>query len=212
MKKGFLITFEGGEGCGKSTQIRLFSDYLRSKKVDFVLTKEPGETEIGEQLREILLNSKSDISPITELFLMTADRSNHVEKVLKPALESGKVVVSDRYYHSCYVYQGTAGNIPLDKIKKITEIAIDGVKPDLVILLDVSYDEGFGRKSRDEKLKNLDRFESKGRSYHEKVRQGYLDLAKEDKAFVVIDAADTVERVHQKIVDAFEKAYKKAEK
>ena len=210
MKKGFLVTFEGGEGCGKSTQIKLFTKYLEEHHIDYVLSREPGGTELGNKLREILLHSKESMNAATEFFIFSAGRSDHVENIIMPALEQGKVVVLDRFYDSSYAYQGYAGDLPVDEMKRITKLATSGIVPDLTILLDISYDEGFGRKSIDESLKNLDRIESKGREYHDKVRAGYLQLAKDEPNRIkVVDASKSKEEVFKNITKLFEEKYNK---
>jgi len=204
---GFLITFEGGDGCGKSTQIKKFVAYLAKKGVDYICTREPGGTDVGEQIREILLHSKADLSPETEFLLFSASRSKIVEDVIKPALKSGKVVVLDRYYDSSYTYQGYAGDLDLNDLKNITEFAIKGTVPNLTILLDLSYDDAMERKSKDDTLKveGLDRIEKKGKAYHDKVREGYLKLASENRdRIVVIDANQPVEKIAQSIINTFE--------
>lgn len=204
-----LVTFEGGEGCGKSTQIKRFKEYLEKKNIDFLIAREPGGTEIGEQIREILLHGKSDMSPETEFLLFSASRSKLVEEVVKPALTKGKVVVLDRYYDSSYTYQGYAGNLKLQDLKNITEFAIKGAVPDLTILLDLSYEAGMSRKSKDENLKNFDRIEQKGKAYHDSVRKGYLLLAKENpERIFVVDASKSADEVHEIIVKEFEKRLK----
>ncbi len=201
---GFLITFEGGDGCGKSTQITKFVDFLKDSGVEYLCTREPGGTEVGEKIREILLHSKADMSPETELLLFSASRNKLVEDVIKPALEEGKIVVLDRFYDSTYVYQGYAGKLKVEDIKNITKFATNGLKPDLTIVLDLSYDDAMKRKSKDEKLKNLDRIESKGEEYHRRVRDGYLKLAKENKKrIVVIDATQSVEEIALQIRNVF---------
>lgn len=210
MNKGFLVTFEGGEGCGKSTQIKLFIKFLEEQKLNFILSREPGGCVLGEKIRAILLHSKEDMSALSEFFLFCANRAEHVKEVIKPALEEGKIVVIDRYYDSSLAYQGYAGNLDIKKLKDITAFATDNVVPDLTFLLDISYEEGFGRKAKDENLKNLDRIEQRDRAYHEKVRQGYLKLAKEEpNRFVVIDASKSLEEIHEEIIKIFLKRIKK---
>lgn len=210
MNKGFLVTFEGGEGCGKSTQIKLFIKFLEEQKLNFILSREPGGCVLGEKIRAILLHSKEDMSALSEFFLFCANRAEHVKEVIKPALEEGKIVVIDRYYDSSLAYQGYAGNLDIKKLKDITAFATDNVVPDLTFLLDISYEEGFGRKAQDENLKNLDRIEQRDRAYHEKVRQGYLKLAKEEpNRFVVIDASKSLEEIHEEIIKIFLKRIKK---
>ena len=206
--KGFLISFEGGEACGKSTQIKKFQEYLKEKQIDFVCTREPGGTELGEQIRNLLLHSKHDMTPETEFLLFSASRAKLVEDFIKPALENNKLVVMDRYFDSSYTYQGYAGNLNVDDLKNITEFAIKGAVPDITFLLDISFEDGMKRKSNDENLKNLDRIEAKGKAYHDKVREGYLKLAKDNPdRIVVIDASKTIEEVFENIKKEFEKKY-----
>lgn len=206
-----FVTFEGGEGCGKSTQIRLFERYLKENNIDFILSREPGGTPLSEKIRALLLEGKSEMSAKTEFLLFSSARVEHVENVIKPALDEGKLVVLDRFYHSSYAYQGYAGNLDLKDIEAITEFAISGCKPDLVFLLDISYEDGMARKSRDEKLKNLDRIESKGKAYHDAVRRGYLTLAeRENDKFVVIDATKSAEEISKIIISEFEKRLRKS--
>ena len=203
-----LVTFEGGEGCGKSTQIKLFERYLKEKNIDYILSREPGGTPLCEKIRKLLLENKEDMSAKTEFLLFSSARAEHVEKVVKPNLDAGKVVVLDRYYHSSYAYQGYAGGQNLNELKAITEFAISDCKPDLVFLLDISYKDGFMRKSMDENLKNLDRIENKGKAYHDAVREGYLKLAREEKErFVVIDATKSIEEISKIIISEFEKRF-----
>lgn len=218
MKNGFLLSFEGGEGCGKSTQVKLFLKYLQEKNIDFLLTREPGGTEVGEKIRDILLHDKSVLSANTEFLLFSASRSKIVEDVVRPNLAKGKVVVMDRYFDSSFAYQGFAGGLDLKKIQNITELAIgenlelkkdsQSVVPKLTFLLDLPFEVGMKRKSEDEKLKNLDRIESKAKEYHDKVRAGYLSLAKTypDRIFVV-DASKTPDEVFEVIKTEFEKRY-----
>ncbi len=213
MSKGFLISFEGGEGCGKSTQIKKFVEFLKKGKYDYLCTREPGGTDVGEKIREILLMSKENLSSETEFLLFSASRRKLMEDVVLPALESGKIVVLDRFFDSSYTYQGYAGTLDLKDIKNITDFATSRLKPDLTILLDLPVEVGMARKSKDEKLKNLDRIESKGREYHEKVRKGYLTLAKKNKKRIfVVDASQGIEKVFENIKTEFEKRYKKTQK
>lgn len=208
MKKGYLITFEGGEACGKSTQIKKFAKYLEDNHIDFILSREPGGTEVGEKIRELLLHSKCDMSSTVEFLLFSASRAQHYEKVVKPALDAGKVVLLDRFYDSSFVYQGFAGNLNLDDLKAVTNFAVNGTEPDLTFLLDISYEDGMKRKQKDENLKKLDRIESKGKAYHDKVRQGYLTLAKMfDKRIVVVDASKSIDEVFEKIKTEFDKRH-----
>lgn len=205
----FVITFEGGEGCGKTTQINLLENYFKQKKIDYIKVKEPGGTSLGEDIRNLLLHSKNDITATAELLLFSSSRAQLIERVVKPALKQGKIVIFDRFYDSSFAYQGCAGGVDLDKIKKVTEIALDGLKVDLTIYLDISFEVAMARKAKDENLCQLDRIESKGREYHEKVRAGYLALAKEHKNRIVkVDADDSIENIHSKILSIIEERLK----
>lgn len=209
-KKGLLISFEGGEACGKGTQIKKIKQYFEDNNIDYLITREPGGTEVGEQLRNLLLHSKADMSSEVEFLIFSASRRQIVEKVIAPALAEGKVVVLDRFYDSSYAYQGYAGNIKIEDVKAITDFAIAGYETDLTFLLDVDYDEAMRRKMSDENLKNLDRMESKGREYHEKVRAGYLQLAKDNpQRIFVVDALQTQDAVFECIKNRLEEELKK---
>ncbi|MBQ7327690.1 MAG: dTMP kinase [Clostridia bacterium] len=209
-KKGLLISFEGGEACGKGTQIKKIKQYFEDNNIDYLITREPGGTEVGEQLRNLLLHSKADMSSEVEFLIFSASRRQIVEKVIAPALAEGKVVVLDRFYDSSYAYQGYAGNIKIEDVKAITDFAIAGYETDLTFLLDVDYDEAMRRKMSDENLKNLDRMESKGREYHENVRAGYLQLAKDNPHRIfVVDALQTQEAVFECIKNRLEEELKK---
>ena len=211
MKKGFLISFEGGEACGKSTQIKKFQEYLKEEQIDFVCTREPGGTELGEQIRNLLLHSKHEMTPETEFLLFSASRAKIVQDVVKPALERGSLVVMDRYFDSSYTYQGFAGSLNLQDLKNITDFAIKGAVPDLTFLLDISFEDGMKRKNNDESLKNLDRIEAKGKAYHDKVRQGYLNLARENpERICIIDASKSIDEVFEKIKNEFKKRFFKS--
>lgn len=217
-KTGFLVSFEGGEGCGKSTQVKNFLKYLEEKHIDFLLTREPGGTEVGEKIRNILLHDKDDLSANTEFLLFSASRSKLVEDVIRPALNQGKVVVLDRYFDSSFAYQGFGGGMDLKTIEKITELAVgENLKvkkdplsavPKLTFLLDLPYESGMKRKFADEKLRKLDRIESKTKEYHEKVRDGYMYLAKKFKDRIcVIDASQSIDCVFENIKNEFENRY-----
>ena len=209
-KKGLLISFEGGEACGKGTQIKKIKQYFEDNNIDYLITREPGGTEVGEQLRNLLLHSKADMSSEVEFLIFSASRRQIVEKVIAPALAEGKVVVLDRFYDSSYAYQGYAGNIKIEDVKAITDFAIAGYETDLTFLLDVDYDEAMRRKMSDENLKNLDRMESKGREYHEKVRAGYLKHANDNPHRIfVVDALQTQDAVFECIKNRLEEELKK---
>lgn len=201
-----FITFEGIEGSGKTTQIKLLVPVLQAKGYDCVFTREPGATEIGEKIRAILLDaSHTAILPLTELLLYEADRAQHVHEVIKPALAANKVVVADRFFDATIVYQGYARGFDLELIQQIHRIVLGGLTPDLTIILDLPVHVGLERAwERINSRSDLpeDRFEKEDVAFHEKVRQGYLALARaEPERFRVIDASRDAEAVHRDIVD-----------
>jgi len=183
---GLFITFEGGEGCGKSTQSRLLLKKLEQQNVPVVLTHEPGGTALGNELRKTLKRKRdSSISPQAELFLLAASRAQLVAELIRPALEEGKVVICDRFTHSTMVYQGYGRGLDFTAIKMVNNMATGNLNPDLVILLDISPEQGLARK---QSLK--DRFELEDLSFHRRVREGYFKMAAaEPKRWLVIDAS-----------------------
>jgi len=191
-----FLTFEGIEGCGKSTQARRLAGRLRSLSVPLVLTLEPGGTEAGRSIRQILLDSRNrDLSPLSELCLYEADRAQHVQQVIKPALEEGKWVISDRFFDATTVYQGYARRIDMDLIRTLNEKTSQGILPDLTFLLDCPVEIGLERALKRESARSgpfqleQDRFEREEIVFHEAVRQGYLSLSKDERhRFRVLDA------------------------
>ncbi|MFA6358322.1 MAG: dTMP kinase [Candidatus Omnitrophota bacterium] len=170
--KGKFITFEGSEGCGKSTQSKMLFEYLKAKEKKVVYLREPGGVDLSEKIREILLNPKSKISPVAETLLYMAARAQVVEEIIKPALSSGKIVVCDRFLDSTICYQGYGLGIDIKLIKSIGNFATSGIKPDLTIFLDLPVKSGLIHRHGCQ-----DRIEQRSVSYHEKVRKGYLALA-----------------------------------
>ncbi len=181
-----FITFEGGEGCGKSTQSRLLLKELEQQNVPAVLTHEPGGTALGNELRELLKRKRnSSVSPQAELFLFAASRAQLVAEVIRPALEEGKVVICDRFSHSTLVYQGYGRGLDLIMVERVNSIAIQNLKPDLTIFLDISPEQGLARKRS-----GKDRFELEDLSFHRRVREGYLKTAAaEPDRWLVVDAS-----------------------
>ena len=171
--KGKFITFEGSEGCGKSTQSRMLFDYLKAKGLKVIYLREPGGVKVSEMIREILLNPKNKISPVAETLLYMAARAQVVEEIIKPALASGKIVVCDRFLDSTICYQGYGLGIDIKLIKTIGNFATEGIKPDLTIFLDLPVRSGLVHR-----LSCKDRIEQRSIGYHEKVRRGYFALAK----------------------------------
>jgi len=183
---GLFITFEGGEGCGKSTQSRLLLKRLEQQNVPVVLTHEPGGTSLGNELRKTLKRKRdSSISPQAELFLLAASRAQLVAELIRPALEEGKVVLCDRFTHSTMVYQGYGRGLDFTAIKMVNNMATRYLNPDFIILLDISPEQGLARK---QSLK--DRFELENLSFHRRVREGYVKMAAaEPDRWLVIDAS-----------------------
>ena len=185
---GLFITFEGGEGCGKSTQSRLLLKKFEQRNIPVVLTHEPGGTALGNELRKTLKRKRdSSISPQAELFLLAASRAQLVAELIRPALEEGKVVLCDRFTHSTMVYQGYGRGLDFTAIKMVNNMATGNLNPDLIILLDISPEQGLARKRS---LK--DRFELEDLSFHWRVREGYLKMADAEPdrdRWLVIDAS-----------------------
>lgn len=204
---GKFVTFEGIEGSGKTTQIRILEDYLRVRGFATLLTREPGGTAIGEKIRQVLLNAEfKEMQPLTELLLYAAARCQHVEEVIRPALAAGKIVLCDRYADATTAYQGEARQIDKKFLKEIHQLATGNLKPDLTLLLDCPVEIGLKRiQERESEIPgqtNLDRFEKEKKDFHERVRQGYLKIAQEEPQRVkVIDTLADVQTIHEKIVE-----------
>ena len=198
-KRGMFISLEGIEGCGKSTQARILYEYLSQLGNCVILTREPGGTSIAEKIRDLLLDPKNDnMARTTELFLYLASRAQHVEQVIMPALMEGKIVICERFNDATYAYQGFARGFDLNSLTDLTQIATNGLEPDLTIVLDLEVEEGLFRA---EKLKNhRDRLESESLDFHNKVREVYLTIAKNNPERVkVIDANGSIDEVHLRI-------------
>jgi dTMP kinase len=194
---GLFITFEGGEGCGKSTQARLLYQNLKQHNIPSLLTQEPGGTPLGDKIRSVLKVKRDfTISPLSELFLFAACRGQLIQDVIAPALHSGQVVVCDRFSDSTVVYQGFARGLELPLIDSINTAATDGLTPDVTILLDLLPEHGLQRKRKI----HQDRFDSEEISFHSKIREGYLNLAsKEPARWLVLQAGLPVNKLSQLI-------------
>ncbi|MFA5411182.1 MAG: dTMP kinase [Candidatus Omnitrophota bacterium] len=193
--KGKFITFEGSEGCGKSTQSRLLAQYLKSKGKRVVYLREPGGVKAAEQIRKLLLNPKNKISPAAETLLYMAARAELVSEIIKPALAKGKIVISDRFLDSTIAYQGYGLGMDIKTIKAIGKFATLGIKPDLTILLDLPVKKGL--KHRQGKK---DRIERRSLAYHQRVREGYLALARrEPQRIKIIKLHDHIQVTQGKI-------------
>jgi len=184
---GVFVTFEGGEGSGKTTQVARIAAELRAQGRDVVVTREPGATELGVRIRMLLLQDGTDISPRAEAMLYAADRADHVATVVRPALGRGAVVLSDRYVDSSVAYQGAGRTLPADEVSWLSAWATGGLRPDLVVLLDVDPTVGLGRAGA--RGNGTDRLESESLAFHDRVRYAFLDLASDDPTrYLVLDA------------------------
>ena len=198
---GKFIVLDGPDGCGKTTQTKLLVDWLKKQGVAVETFREPGGTAIGEKIRQILLNPEHiAMGTETEVMLYMAARVQLWREKTAPALKQNKCVILDRWLSSTCAYQGFASGFGIDKVIKIAEDCLERPWPDLTIILDVDLETAAKRLKKD-----LDRMEQKGDSYHKKVREGFLKLAKGHKNFVVIDAADDIETVHKQVINIVEK-------
>ncbi len=191
-----FITFEGPDGSGKSTQAKLLAEYLEKQGKSVVLTREPGGTELGKTLRNILLESKElHPAPLAELMLFCADRAQHVAEVIKPALKAGKIVICDRYIDSTTSYQAGGRGFDIKMIEDLNIYSTDGLVPDLTILIDVPTELGLQRATK----KGADKFETEKIEFHKKVRELYLKTAKKAKRIKVFDGSKSIEQVFAEI-------------
>ena len=200
--RGIFISFEGGDGVGKSTQIRLLAEQLKSAGLTVVLTREPGGSAGAEEIRKLLVEGDKDRwSPMTEALLMVAARRDHLEKVILPALARGEAVITDRFADSTMAYQGIAGALGRDAATSLHQLVVDGNDPDLSIILDLPIEEGLARASGRDNAET--RFESKGQYFHQKVRNAFLEIAKNHpERCVVIDASGEPETIAAAVWDA----------
>jgi dTMP kinase len=189
-----FIVFEGPDGAGKSTQAKLLKENLESRGREVLLVREPGGSALGEKIREILLQENCPLTPLTEVFLFNAARSQLIAEVIRPALEKGQVVICDRYYPSTLVYQAFAGGLDLEKVSRLCDMALEDTRPDRILVLDLPLESSLKRLSG-----RKDRFESRGEVYLEKVRRGFLTLAAE-RAWPVFDASRSVALLHGDIL------------
>src|SRR6266581_1745194 len=200
MPQGRFISFEGIEGCGKTTQIALLSEYLKKRSIAHTITREPGGTAVGEGIRKILLTSETiHLTAASELLLFYASRSQNIQEKLKPALDRNEMVICDRYSHASMAYQGYRRGIPLDFIHKISNLVCDRDRPDMTFLLDIEPEVGLQRaRARNHaRPENEGRFEGEDLDFYNKVRDGYLELASEDERIQLIYADRPIEAVHR---------------
>ena len=201
--KGVFITFEGIDGCGKSTQTSMCKTWLEELGRTVLLVREPGGTKIGERIRELLLDKKnSSMAPLTELFLFEAARAQIVEEVIKPALSEGKIVICDRFFDSSYAYQGCARGLGPEMVSRLNMDATGGLAPDITFFLDISVEGAI--KRRNVRGEEKDRIESAGDAFQEKVRQGFIRAASEDGRIVTVDASLSPDEIFAQIREKIE--------
>lgn len=190
---GLFITLEGGDGVGKSTQAGLLEDWLRKAGHDVMRTREPGGTEVGEQLREIVLHHRGEIAPRAEALLYAADRAQHIATKVRPALQAGTMVLQDRYIDSSVAYQGIGRDLSGDEIRSLSLWATEDLIPDVTVLLDL--DVAQARARLDAAQKRFDRLEAEKAAFHTRVREAYLEIAASDPRFIVVDASRPAEDI-----------------
>jgi len=205
-----FITFEGIEGCGKTTQIKLLAKRLKENGIQYVSTLEPGGTRIGQEIRRLLLDSRnSHLSPMAELILYVADRAQHVEEVIRPALLEGKWVICDRFFDATVAYQGAGRGLDMDLIRTLNDKVTGGIRPDITLLLDCAPEIGIERalkRNNSSTQLGQDRFERENMEFHKRVRDAYLEISRGENRFSIIDAAlpeAVVEREIFKVIQPF---------
>ncbi|MDP4633851.1 MAG: dTMP kinase [Pontimonas sp.] len=196
---GLFITFEGGDGSGKTTQINLLATWLESQGQTVVLTREPGGTDLGVELRNIVLHRKGFIAPRAEALLYAADRSHHIHSLVRPALERGEVVVQDRYLDSSVAYQGAGRVLDAEEVRELSLWATERLMPNLTVLLDVPASVAKARQAQTER--EYDRLEAEAEDFHTRVRESYLSLAAaEPERFLVVNGELPIEEIHHSII------------
>ncbi len=198
--RGYFITFEGIEGAGKSTQSVMLHNYLIEKNKNVILTKEPGGTETGKKIRQILLSHSDEIfPPLAELFLYEADRNFHIHNLIKPKIDQGYTVICDRFTDSTLAYQGYARGLDIDFVKEINSIASEGIKPDITFLIDIPVEEGL---KRIQKIREKDRIEKEEIDFHKKLREGFLKIAEEERdRIVVLNGLEPPEKIFRQVIE-----------
>jgi dTMP kinase len=198
---GAFITFEGIDGCGKSTQLRMLASELRVRGLEIVATREPGGTTLGKRLRAALLDVEEQVDPLAELLVFAADRAHHVRTLLLPALKTNQIVLSDRYSDATVAYQGAGRGFDSELIQSIVQLATGGLVPDLTLLFDLSVAESAVRTRRRVASKNTDRLDSEDADFHKRVRNAYLEIAKaEPDRFRVIDSRGSTQETQKAVM------------
>ncbi|HKR01986.1 MAG TPA: dTMP kinase [Pyrinomonadaceae bacterium] len=200
---GTFITFEGIDGCGKSTQLRLLASELRMRGLEVVSTREPGGTPLGKRLRTVLLDPQIEVDPLAELLLFAADRAQHVRTLLKPAIDAGGIVLSDRYADATAAYQGAGRSFTTEMIADVIKLATGGLKPDLTLVFDLAVAECLSRTSRRTDPDNqTDRLDAEDAAFHARVRDAYLRLAADEPDRVrIVDANGSINETHERVLE-----------
>lgn len=200
---GKFITFEGIDGSGKSTQLRMLASDLRARGVDIISTHEPGGTPLGRRLREAFLETEETVAPRAELLLFAADRAQHVEFLIKPALAEGRTVISDRYADATFAYQGAGRGFEEETVNEVIALATGGLKPDLTLFFDISVERALGRMnshSGNERIQN--RMDLETAEFYTRVREAYLGIAeREPERFKIVDANGSVDEIHRTVAE-----------
>ena len=200
VKRGYFITFEGADGCGKTTQLELLAQYLNEKNKEVIITREPGAKGLGEKIREILLNYEGEVSDRCESFLFLADRAQHIDMIVNPAVKAGKIVLCDRHIDSSVAYQGYGRGLDVEQIDRLNMLATNGKRPDLTLVFDIDVETSMKRVGKEK-----DRMESAGVEFFNRVREGYLELAKQEpERICVLDATKSIDEIHKEVVKIVE--------
>ena len=202
---GLFVTFEGGDASGKTTQIGLLAAWLKEQGKTVVVTREPGGSDLGNELRDIVLHRRGFIAPRAEALIYAADRAHHIHEVVRPALARGEVVLQDRYLDSSVAYQGAGRVLDPSEVREVSLWATEGLMPDVTVLLDVPADIGLARQASEERA--YDRLEAEALEFHERVRDSYLAIAQENPdRVVVIDGTAAIDEVHRAVLERVSQA------
>jgi len=196
INKGLFVTFEGVDGCGKTTQMKLLAEYLTNHGYEVVITREPGAKGLGEKIRDILLHYDGEVSSKAESFLFLADRAQHIDKLVNPSVKEGKIVLCDRHTDSTIAYQGYGRGVDIEQLNVLNSLAVGNRVPDLTFVFDIDVETSMSRVGSE-----MDRMEASGKEFFNKVRQGYLDIAaSEPERVKVIDAKRSVSEISREVV------------
>lgn len=199
--QGKFITFEGIDGSGKSTQLRMLAGDLRQRGLDVLTSCEPGGTPLGRRLRGAFLEAEETVAPMAELLLFAADRAQHVELLIKPALAEGRVVISDRYADATFAYQGAGRGFDVDTVNQVIHLATGGLKPDLTVFFDIPIETALQRRNSRSEEERSNRMDFEAAEFYERVREAYLGIAaREPGRFKVIDAGGAINEIHGEVV------------